>query len=108
MVYDGQEIRLYKDGFQVGAAAQQGGIDAAPAVSAALGNQPSGAGSFPFEGSIDDVRIYSRALGQEEVRALARAFKIVPSLPAFGAFALASILLGVGLAARRTRGAGSP
>ena len=38
---------------------------------AAIGNQPPGAGQTPFDGLIDDVQLYRRALTPAEVQTLA-------------------------------------
>jgi len=69
--YDGTAMRIYKDGVEVASTAKTGSIDTNPAVSAAIGNQPQGAGSRPFDGLIDDVRIYNHALTDVEIMALA-------------------------------------
>jgi hypothetical protein len=70
--YDGTSMRIYKDGVETARRAKSGQIDANPAVPVALGNQPPGAGGRPFDGCIDDVRIYDRALADMEVRELAK------------------------------------
>lgn len=70
-VYDGAQMRLYKDGVLVGATSKTGNIGMDPAVGVAIGNQPPGAGSRPFDGCMDDVRIYERALTAQEIEALA-------------------------------------
>lgn len=69
--YDGSSMRIYKDGVEVARRAKSGQLDVDPVVSAAVGNQPTGAGSRPFDGCIDDVRIYNRALTGSEIRELA-------------------------------------
>lgn len=66
-VYDGSTMRLYKDGVMVGSAAKTGTVDTNASVSAAIGNQPTGAGSVPFDGAIDDVRIYDQALNDSQI-----------------------------------------
>jgi hypothetical protein len=77
--WDGSMMRLYKDGVEV-ASQEKGGSAVAvdPAVSVAIGSQPSDAfASDPsrvvkfFDGLIDEVRIYNRALSELEVRYLA-------------------------------------
>ena len=70
-VYDGKTMRIYRDGVEVARRAKTGGISLGRGVAAALGNQPKGAGSRPFDGLLDDVRIYTRALSQNEISALA-------------------------------------
>ena len=68
-VYDGNSMYLYKDGVQVASTSKTGPIDSDPNVLAALGNQPEGAGGGqrPFDGLLDEVRIYGRALSQQEI-----------------------------------------
>ncbi len=77
--WDGSMMRIYKDGVEV-ASQEKGGTAVAvnPDVSAAIGSQPSDAfASDPghvvkfFDGLIDDVRIYDRALSDLELRYLA-------------------------------------
>ena len=71
-IYDGVEMLLYKDGVLVGRMPKQGIISASPTVSAAIGNQPLGVpgGSRPFDGLIDSVRVYDRALSATEISLL--------------------------------------
>jgi hypothetical protein len=77
--WDGSMMRIYKDGAEV-ASTEKGGTAVAvdPDVSAAIGSQPSDAfASDPshvvkfFDGLIDEVQIYSRALSEGEIRYLA-------------------------------------
>ena len=67
--WDGTTMRIYKNAVEVGST-DRGGTSVAvdPTVGAAFGNQPVGAENRPFEGSIDDVRIYSRALTVSEIQ----------------------------------------
>ncbi len=66
--WDGTDMKIYKNGAEVGTLAK-GGTSVAldPAVPAAIGNQPIGAENRPFDGIIDDVRIYTRALTEAEI-----------------------------------------
>lgn len=68
-VYDGERMRLYLDGEEVGSTAKAGMLATSPSVPAAIGNQP--AGDRPFDGLIDEVRIYSRALTRDELTIVA-------------------------------------
>ena len=77
--WDGSSMRIFKDGVEV-ASQEKGGFAVAvdPDISAAIGSQPSDAfASDPshvvkfFDGLIDDVRIYDRALSEGEVLYLA-------------------------------------
>jgi hypothetical protein len=67
-VYDGTEMRLYKDGLLVGTAAKSGSVDTNPLVKVAFGDQPGGA--RPFDGVLDEIRLYDRPLTVEELAIL--------------------------------------
>ena len=69
-VYDGAEMLLYLDGQVVGSAAKTGELTTNAAVDVWIGGNPPGATDRPWEGAIDDVRIYDRALTAEEIAAL--------------------------------------
>ncbi|MFG0316457.1 MAG: LamG-like jellyroll fold domain-containing protein, partial [Planctomycetota bacterium JB042] len=77
-VYDGQTMTLYRDAVPVGVLPKQGALATDPTVGVAIGNQPPGAGARPFDGRIDELRIYSRALSPEEVLVL---FANLPDRP---------------------------
>ncbi|MHC4584939.1 MAG: LamG-like jellyroll fold domain-containing protein, partial [Planctomycetota bacterium] len=66
--WDGTDMKIYKNGEEVGTLAK-GGTSVAldPTVQGAIGNQPIGAENRPFDGIIDDVRIYTRALSEVEL-----------------------------------------
>ena len=66
--FDGQSMRVYLDGKEVGSLDRAGKIAADPAVSAFIGSS-SGQGEF-FQGAIDDLRIYADALTPEEIVSL--------------------------------------
>ena len=70
-VYDGRTMRLYQNGKEIGRTAKTGPIATDPSLAAWIGDNPPEAGSRPFVGAIDDVRIYRRALAPAEVAALA-------------------------------------
>lgn len=74
-VYDGKRMSLYKDSVEVATAPKVGRIATNPGVRASIGNQPAGitGGSRPFDGQIDELRIYSRALGADEIKAVMKA-----------------------------------
>ncbi|MGR9117477.1 MAG: LamG-like jellyroll fold domain-containing protein, partial [Gammaproteobacteria bacterium] len=69
-VYDGQTMRLYKDGVEVGSKAASGNITANSNVPVWIGGNPPDATSRPWKGQIDDVSIYSYALTKEEIATL--------------------------------------
>ena len=69
-VYDGQSMSLYKNGALVGSMRATGSIATSPGTPAAIGNQPQGGRSF--DGRIDEVRVYARALDRTELGIVAR------------------------------------
>ncbi len=69
--YDGSMMRVWQNGQEVGAVAKSGPLDTDPNVTAWIGDNPTQAGSRPFAGRIDDVRLLTRALTANELRALA-------------------------------------
>jgi hypothetical protein len=71
LVYDGSAVTIYKDGEAVGSTVIQGPISSNPAVSAWIGGNPPSATSKPFDGVLDDVRVYERALSPAEIWQLA-------------------------------------
>lgn len=88
--FDGATARLYVDGAQIGSApapVQGGGIQyGLPENRLAVGRFPQGApcdpNGFQFVGTIDEVRLYDRALTGAEVGYLQRADQTTPpSLP---------------------------
>ena len=71
-VYDGTKMTLYKNGAAVASTPKSGSTNTNPSVKAAIGNQPDTAsgGARPFDGVLDEVRIYSRALVPAEILAI--------------------------------------
>ncbi len=65
-VYDGQDMILYKDGAEVGRMAKSGTVDFDPLVPAYIGSNAYDYGTW--NGRIDDVRIYDRALVPSEIQ----------------------------------------
>lgn len=63
--YDGADIRLYVNGAQAGSVAATGAITTSASPLTMGGNTPYG--EF-FNGRIDDVRVYSRALSAAEIQ----------------------------------------
>ncbi|MBX2821684.1 MAG: S8 family serine peptidase [Rhodothermaceae bacterium] len=74
--YDGTRMRLYVDGNEVGSKSKTGMIDTNADILGAIGNQPENAGNRPFDGFIDDMKVYDRALTLEEIQELA---SVVPA-----------------------------
>jgi len=69
--WDGSMMRIHKNGVEVGSLAKGGTLSTDPTVKVAIGNQPADTGDRPFDGLIDDVRIYDQGLSQEEIMWLA-------------------------------------
>ena len=65
-VYDGTNMVLYKDGVEVGRTGKSGTLDTNPATSVWIGDNP-GPDRKPFDGAIDEVRIYNCTLSADEV-----------------------------------------
>ena len=62
--YDGRLMRLYVDGAEIGQRALTGTINVDPDRPLTLGVEENGAGHTPenpFDGRIDEVRLYNRA-----------------------------------------------
>jgi hypothetical protein len=69
--YDGSAIKFYFDGKSIGSSELTGPLDTTGSSPAYIGSH-NGRAEF-FAGGIDDVRIYKRALSDEEVETLAKA-----------------------------------
>jgi hypothetical protein len=63
--YDGTAMRLYLNGVEVGMVDKSGALDVNSAVPVNIGRNPDG--SNHMHGSLDDVRIYNRALTASEI-----------------------------------------
>ncbi|MEM9384868.1 MAG: LamG-like jellyroll fold domain-containing protein [Pseudomonadota bacterium] len=68
--YDGSTMRLYLDAREVAAQTATGAVAATAGLSAALGNQTSGAGDRALRGALDDVYVFSSALSEDQLRQL--------------------------------------
>ncbi len=66
--YDGSAIKLFVDGDEIGQEAASGRLDSMGDAPVFIGSN-SGESEF-YRGGIDDVRIYARALSQQEIRTL--------------------------------------
>jgi len=66
--WDGTTMRVYINGIETGSADRGGtAVFTDPAVGAAFGNQPVGGENRPWDGVLDDVRIYTKALTVDEI-----------------------------------------
>lgn len=78
-VWDGSNMLLYQDGEEVGSTAKGGAAVATDdSVSVGIGSQPLDAfnadpnhAKLPFDGLMDDVLVYDRALSEDEINQLA-------------------------------------
>ncbi len=66
-VYNGTHMILYKDGVQVGITPKTGSIATDNTVSAWIGDNP-GPNRKQFDGTIDEVKIYDKALTPEDIQ----------------------------------------
>jgi len=64
-LYDGSNMKLYLNNIESGSVAKTGNISTSSIVSAYIGDTPGAARNF--DGVIDDVRIYTRALSVNEM-----------------------------------------
>ncbi|MEM7263247.1 MAG: LamG-like jellyroll fold domain-containing protein, partial [Planctomycetota bacterium] len=64
--YDGSTMRLYQDGVEVGSIAKTGAVAQDPGVAAWIGGNPGRANQV-FDGRIDDLKIFTRALSPVEI-----------------------------------------
>jgi len=71
--YDGQFMRLYKDGEKVGEQAKSGDVDGelyGEQIHAWIANNPENDTTRPFHGLIDEVAIFKTKLTDKQIRAL--------------------------------------
>ena len=69
-VYDGSTIRLYINGVEIGKGTSHSGVIANSGRDFAIGAHRDSPNTRRFQGKIDEVHIYDRALSPEEVAAL--------------------------------------
>jgi hypothetical protein len=69
-VYDGSSMELFLDGESVGSTDKIGSMTGNGAVPVWIGGNPTDPSSKPWQGKIDEVRIYDRALSAAELQAL--------------------------------------
>ncbi len=68
--WDGSTMKLYQDGVLVASKAKDGILDTNGDALVAIGNLPPDTDNQPFDGKIDDMRIYNFALSQAEIEDL--------------------------------------
>ncbi len=71
VTYDGSDIRIYVDGVETDAVSEDNMTSSTVSIAIQIGRQlsPTG-GQFFFDGLLDDVRIYHRALTEAEIQAV--------------------------------------
>ena len=67
--YDGSRMRLYLNGEEVGSTSMSGAIAQDPSIDAWIGGNPNGSDSRPWQGGIDEIRIWSVARTQAQLAA---------------------------------------
>jgi hypothetical protein len=78
-VYDGANMRLYKDGSLVGSTSKTGTVDTNSNVPVWVGANPPNAAARPWDGSIADVMLYDKALTAQEIVSLMGSVNSPPS-----------------------------
>ena len=68
--YDGRRMKVYKNGELLGFMNKRGPINVGAGIRTWIGGNPTGATDRPFAGKIDEVRIYKKALSEQEVKEL--------------------------------------
>lgn len=82
--YDGSLMRLYVDGAEIGQRALTGTINLDPSRPLTVGVEENGGGHVPenpFDGRIDEIRIYNRALSAGEIAEIVSLEPPVPIAP---------------------------
>lgn len=67
VTYNGNTIRVFRNGVQVGTASYAGTVTTDSSVAVALGNLPAGVGDRAFDGVLDEVAIFNKALTPAEI-----------------------------------------
>ncbi|WP_109830588.1 LamG-like jellyroll fold domain-containing protein [Reichenbachiella versicolor] len=80
VVYNGNQLLVYKNGTLTDQVAKSGALSSDPLLAAAIGNHP-GSISKPFDGLLDEMRIYNRALTIEEINVVKNASVAGQNLP---------------------------
>lgn len=78
-VYDGSTMKLFRDGTLVGNLDKNGSLSVNEDAEVTIGQNPDGYGSW--DGLLDEVRIYNRALTAEEIAVLAGIGDQTPAPP---------------------------
>ena len=81
LTYDENELRLYLNGELVGSSDLSGPIDKDPSIAVAVAAQPAGSGGRHFDGSLDAIGIWQRALQASEIAQLVSGEPVVNQPP---------------------------
>ena len=65
--WDGEVMKIYLDGKEVGQAKRGGNLLRAPNVGVCIGNETKYIEGINFQGLIDDIRIFNRGLSEKEI-----------------------------------------
>lgn len=68
--YDGSSLKIYQNGVLTGSAGESGNVPNTSAVNLQIGRQANGSGNATYNGDMDEVRIYRRALNTNEIMTL--------------------------------------
>lgn len=82
--YDGRLMRFYIDGEEIGQRSLSGNINLDPSRPLTIGVEENGGGNVPenpFDGRIDEIRIYNRALSADEIAEIVSLEPPVPVAP---------------------------
>jgi hypothetical protein len=66
-VYDGASMKIYLDGVLIASADVSGGISTNPSADVWIGGNPPSPTARPFDGMIDEVAVFNRAITQSEI-----------------------------------------
>jgi glucose/arabinose dehydrogenase len=84
--FDGSTVKLYKDGQLVGESQFLGNYTADPGVPLRIGSAAYCSSCNRWSGIIDDVRMYNRALGEDEIKQLFDMFDVSSNLIGYWKF----------------------
>ena len=73
MTYNGSTVRVYLNGAQVNSTSWSNSLTTNTSVAIGLGNQPAGAGDRAFDGMLDEIAVFDKALSAAQIDALYKA-----------------------------------
>ena len=69
-VYDGSKMKIYIDGVEVDSRTKSGDLVTDAAAEVWLGSEPTSQGSDPWQGGLDEVAVFDKALSAEDIAEL--------------------------------------